>query len=287
MDVKARLAEIWEFTLISTTDGDLTVGKFVIAIIFAFFGYFFSRRASRICSRPLEKRFDMPVSKVAVVQTLAFYLIYLFVIAIILSFLDVPVTIFAVLGSAVAIGVGFGSQTIVKNFLAGLTVLVEQPIKIGDLVEVEGTYGLVESIGFRSTRIRTADNIHMIIPNSTFLENKVMNFTLSDSVVRGRVNVGVAYGSDLDLVKEILLNLHEELEFILKDPPSTCHFTDFGSSSLDFTYFFFVQVSSRAQIRGYESKVRFKVDEKFRQAGITIAFPQLDVHVQSLPRQPS
>lgn len=279
--ILAGVLQTWSFTLVENPDGQVTIGKVVIAIILAIFGYIFSKKSSHKFAQAIAGQFKLPLSTKATIKTIFFYLTYTIVLFFVLKLLEVPLTIFTVLGGAVAIGVGFGSQNIIRNFLSGITVLVEQPIRVGDFVEVEGIHGEVESIGFRSTRVRTGENTHIVIPNSSFLEQKVLNWTLSDDIIRGQVKVGVAYGSDLDQVKEVLSNLEDKAEFILKNPAPYCLFCDFGDSSLDFEYFFFCRANSRTRLRKKQSDVRFLIDQEFRKHNITIAFPQLDLHIQN------
>lgn len=277
-----ELNSAWNFSIIQGQAGNLTVGKIVLALILVVVGHFLARKLSQKLIDMLGKRFRLPISTLATIKTVAYYILYLIILFFVFRILDVPLTIFTVLGSAVAIGVGFGSQNIVKNFLSGITVLIEQPIKVGDFLEVDGLYGVVENVGFRSTRMKTAENTHVIIPNSSFLENKVLNWTLSDDVIRGKVGVGVAYGSDLTKVSSVLSELHKDIDTILDYPKPFHLFVEFGSSSLDFEYYFYARASSRTQLRLYESQVRFIIDRRFREEQITIAFPQLDMHLNQL-----
>lgn len=280
-----ELKSFWNTTLFVASGGNLTVGKVVIALALAVVGHFVSKKLSQKIVDSLGHRFRFPISTLATIRTVLFYVFYLIILFFVFRLLEVPLTIFTVLGSAVAIGVGFGSQNIVKNFLSGITVLIEQPIKVGDFVEFEGLYGVVENVGFRSTTIKTADNTHVIVPNSVFLENKVLNWTLSDDVIRGKVKVGVAYGSDLEKVKKVLMEIAKHADFILESPDPYYHFADFGASSLDFIYYFFTKAHTRKQLITAESEVRFLIDKAFREHEITIAFPQLDLHVASVTEQ--
>jgi len=237
--LQEEVSKFWNIILLQGEGGDLTLGKVILALVLVVIGYILSRRVSSRLSSSAGKKFRLPQSTTATINTLSFYFVYTFIIIFVFRLLEVPLTIFTVLGSALAIGVGFGSQNIVKNFLSGITVLIEQPIKVGDFLEVDNLYGVVESVGFRSTRIKTGENTHVIIPNSSFLENKVLNWTLSDDVIRGKIAVGVAYGSDLEKVNSVLMGLNALDKNILSHPSPYVIFADFGSSSLDFEYFFF------------------------------------------------
>lgn len=279
--ILTEIKNAWNYAIIQNQGGDLTVGKIITALVLVIAGHSISRRLSQKLIDVLGARFRFPISTLATIKTVAYYVLYLIILVFVFRILEVPLTIFTVLGSAAAIGVGFGSQNIVKNFLSGITVLIEQPIKVGDFLEVDGLYGVVENVGFRSTRMKTAENTHVIIPNSSFLENKVLNWTLSDDVIRGRVKVGVAYGSDLEKVSKVFSELHQGIDNIINHPKPFHLFVDFGSSSLDFEYFFYARASSRTQLRQHESQVRFLIDKRFREENLVIAFPQLDIHIQN------
>ena len=137
------------------------------------------------------------------VQTIAFYLLVTICGFLTLDMLSIPLTVFTFLGGAAAIAVGFGSQNILNNFISGLIILGEQPIRIGDLVEIDGLHANIEHIGPRSTRVRTGSNLEIIVPNSRFLENNVTNWTLSNNEIRVCVSVGVSYGSPVDQVLKV------------------------------------------------------------------------------------
>lgn len=236
----AGLFSAWNFSLFDVQESQITVGKIIIAVTLLIFGYFLANKLSLKISKTLSSKFKLPISTAAIVKTVFFYIFNLIILFFVLELLEVPLTIFTVLGAALAIGVSFGSQDIIRNFLSGITVLVEQPVRVGDFVEFDGTHGIIENIGFRSTRLKTGENTHIIVPNSSFLENKVLNWTLSDNVIRGKVCVGVAYGSDLRAVKDNLKIIKDKLDFILDHPKP---FYVFADSSLNFEYYFSLKQS--------------------------------------------
>ena len=181
-----------------------------------------------------------------------------------------------------AIGIGFGSQNIMNNFISGLIILAEHPIKVGDLIDVDGVFGQVERIGPRSSRIRAGDNTHVIVPNSAFLEKNVLNWTVSDDVIRTWVDVGVAYGSPVEEVAEGLQRAVAEEPGVLDSPEPEILFMDFGDNALAFRAYFWVRVARSLDRHRFQSRLRFRIDRIFREAGIVIAFPQRDVHLDSL-----
>jgi small-conductance mechanosensitive channel len=197
----------------------------------------------------------------------------------ILGMLNVPLATFAFLSGALAIGIGFGAQNVINNFISGWILMGEQPIRVGDLLEIEGTLGRVETIGTRSTRICRLDSVRIVIPNSHLLENTVVNWTLTDQEIRTSVRVGVAYGSPVRKVAQLLEQAVHEREDVLDDPEPRIIFDDFGDSSLVFEAFFFTLLRPGSNLRLLRSEIRFRIDELFRDNGIVIAFPQRDVHI--------
>jgi small-conductance mechanosensitive channel len=186
-------------------------------------------------------------------------------------------TVFA---GAVGVGVGFGLQNIASNFISGLVILAERPITLGDRVEVAGITGQVQQIRARSTVIRTNDNITMIVPNTKFIDSPVTNWTYGDPRVRFRVPVGVAYGSDVNKVREVLLAVGRENPQTLKDPAPSVFLNRFGDNSIDFELVVWSSEMSYRPSR-YHSDLNFAIEEKFREARIEIAFPQRDLHIRS------
>jgi small-conductance mechanosensitive channel len=185
-------------------------------------------------------------------------------------------TVFA---GAVGVGVGFGLQNIASNFISGLVILAERPIAIGDRVEVAGIAGQVEHIGARSTVIRTNDNIMMIVPNTKFIDSPVTNWTYGDRRVRFRIPVGVAYGSDVNKVRDALLAVAHENPDTLKEPEPTVFLDQFGDSSIDFRLMVWSSEMSDRPSR-YRSEINFAIAEKFHEVGIEFPFPQRDVHIK-------
>ncbi len=186
----------------------------------------------------------------------------------------------AVFAGAIGVGIGVGLQTIASNFISGLVILAERPISLGDRVEVGNVTGQVEKIRARCTIIRTNDNISMIVPNSKFIEEPVTNWTYGDPRVRFRIPIGVAYGSDLEKVREALIAAGKENENTLADPEPSVFLDKFGDSSIDFELVVWSSEMSYRP-RRYRSDLYFGIARKLREAGIEIPFPQRDLHIRS------
>ncbi len=180
---------------------------------------------------------------------------------------------------ALGVGLGFGLQNIFNNFISGLILLFERPIQVGDSIEIDGIWGEVRKINVRSTVVQTLDNASLIVPNSEFISGRVLNWSFKDLRIRRNINVGVAYGSDVELVRRTLLEIAEAHPLVLKQPEPSVLFVDFGDSALLFRLRFWTTVPVCLQV---ETDIRFEINRMFQERGIEIAFPQLDVHVRTL-----
>jgi len=207
--------------------------------------------------------------------------VFVCVVFVALVMVKIPFTVFAFLGGALAIGVGFGAQNLINNFISGIILLFERPIKVGDIVEVEGTRGRIVNIGGRCSQVKRFDGVDILVPNSSFLEKNVVNWTLSDKIVRLSVSVGVAYGSPTREVIRLIEEAADKHGKVLKFPEPIILFEDFGDNALIFTTYFWTEVSPHADYRIVASDLRLMIDKRFAEAGITIAFPQRDVHLDS------
>jgi len=183
----------------------------------------------------------------------------------------------AVFAGAVGVGIGFGLQNIASNFISGLVILAERPITIGDRVEVAGVAGQVQQIRARSTVILTNDNITMIVPNTKFIDSPVTNWTYGDPRVRFRIPVGVAYGSDLEKVRNALVEVAREDSHVLPQPEPTVFLETFGESSINLELVVWSKEMSYRP-RRFRSDLNFAIAQKLREAGIEIPWPQRDLH---------
>jgi potassium-dependent mechanosensitive channel len=195
-----------------------------------------------------------------------------------LGFLGVSTTSLAVVFGALSIGIGFGLQNIFNNFVSGLILLFERPIQVGDYVELDGLWAEVKQINVRATIVQTFDNATVIIPNSDFISQRVTNWSFKDPRMRCHVNVGVAYGSDIELVRKTLLEIAAQKSKVLKYPAPDVLFMDHADSALVFRLRYWTQVDNYYST---STEVRFELDHRFRELGIEIAFPQRDIHIRS------
>ncbi len=211
------------------------------------------------------------------------YLIMVIAVFTSLNMIGINLNSLTVFASIFGVGIGFGMQNIAANFISGIIILFERPIKVGDRVIIDDIIGDVMEIKMRATVIRTRDNEHMIIPNSFFLEEKVINRSFGDPKIRLLLPVGVSYSSDVRLVESLLIEAAHELiqkkGSLLQEPPPSVIFSDFGDSSLDFTLIVWID-NPLGEFRA-KSDLRFSILEKFRQNDIEIPFPQRDVHMRT------
>ena len=208
---------------------------------------------------------------------------YLFValgLYIALKAVGIDLSSLAVVAGALGVGLGFGLQTIISNFVSGIIILAERPIQIGDRIEVGEIAGEVREINLRATTVVTNDNISIIVPNSHFVSETVTNWSHGDPRVQIRVPVGVAYGSDIDKVKHALLEVAKTNPKVLTDPAPTVFFDGFGDSSLNFELGVWTAEMISAP-RRFRSEINYAIDAAFRKYDIQIPFPQRDLHLRS------
>ncbi|WP_404340710.1 mechanosensitive ion channel family protein [Pseudoalteromonas mariniglutinosa] len=274
----AELKSILSFVLFSYNDVQITVLKVIQVPLILLIIWFTISQVGRLIKKALLAQ------KLGPDEVHLFTRIYLVITIAVLVFtsleiLNIPLTAFAFVSGAIAIGVGFGAQNIINNFISGWILMWERPIRIGDFLEVGDAKGVVETINTRSTRIRRNDGVHMLVPNSQLLENTVTNWTLIDRNARSSVNVGVAYGSDVILVEKLIKQVLEQHPAVLPTPASMVLFDDFAESSLTFSAIFWVCAESETMLRQVRSDLRFSIYKVFKAHNVTIAFPQRDLHI--------
>ncbi len=273
-----EIEKVFGITLLSVGDSSLTLGQLLSVALFVAIGVFVVVWSSRLIrKRMTAQRVNADVTQMVSRAYLVLGLIILAVMA--LDFLGIPLAAFAFISGAIAIGVGFGAQNIINNFISGWILMWERPIRIGDFLEMGEVRGTVESINTRSTYIRRVDGVHLLVPNSYLLENTVTNWTLLDRLVRTTVRMGVAYGSDVAMVTQLLKQAAEEQEAVLKEPGYAVLFDDFGDNSLVFELNVWVYATAERSLRVLRSDLRYRIDALFRENNVVIAFPQRDIHV--------
>ncbi|MDT8399816.1 MAG: mechanosensitive ion channel [Pseudomonadales bacterium] len=282
-----QLLSLLDSHLFSFRGEDFNVSQVLLVPLFIWLAYFLFHKSSALILGKLQQR-QVAQQQILLVKRIYTVLALVIVVITLLELLHIPLTAFAFISGAVAIGVGFGAQNIINNFISGWILMWEQPIRIGDFLEIGDAKGTVETINSRSTLIRRTDGVHLLIPNSQFLENMVVNWTLIDKLARGVVRVGVAYGSPVKKVSTLISRAAEHPD-VLRDPAPLVVFEDFGDSALIFDLFFWINAFGEKDLRVIRSDIRFKIDELFAENDIVIAFPQRDIHIDgrlSIARSP-
>lgn len=277
------LSWFWNYQIFRVGEADVTVSQIVFTLILLIVGIWLSRWISRRVRLRLMGHTGLDISAATAVEKVLFYLLIVVVVLMALQTMKVPITMFTVFGGAIAIGVGFGAQAIFSNFISGLILMLDRPIRLGDTVEVSGNYGKIAEIGARCTRLRRFDGVDVLVPNSSLIENDLINWTLADKHVRQVVRVGIAYGSDVRLAEKLLLQAANEQPEVLTEENRYTHviFDEFGDNALTFDLYFWLELTDAVIMRVVRSNIRFRIDELFREAGISIAFPQRDTHLDT------
>ena len=290
--VSSFASKLWHFELFAaedtiTVDGQkitgrrsVTVGKVAMAFLILGVGYRLSIILSGMLERIAVKRLKVEINQANLIRRwIRVALVFTLVVFSLVS-VKIPLTVFAFLGGALAIGVGFGTQNLLKNFISGIIILFERPFRVGDVLDIGGHRGTVISVGIRSSVLKLFDGTETLIPNSALLENNVSNCTYSDRNVRFSVTVGVAYGSDTRRVAQLLAEAAGRHGLVQKEPVPQIIFQEFGESALSFELRYWVDVLNHnaAQIG---SDLRHMIAGTFEESGIVMAFPQRDIHMDS------
>ena len=274
----AQIKEILAYKLVTISGQAITLSHILLIPAVILIGIILTRWVAKLITKRLvSKRVDPNVIHLLL---RVFYVIAMAILLVTtLELINVPITAFAFLSGAIAIGVGFGAQNIINNFISGWILMWERPIRIGDFLEVESAKGVVEEINTRSTRIRRVDGVHLLIPNSKLLENTVVNWTLIDSLVRTSVTVGVAYGSPAKKVAALIMQATTDQKKIVESPAPVVTFEDFGDNALMFEVTFWLDSNAEGGLRVMRSNIRFRLEELFEEHNIVVAYPQRDLHI--------
>lgn len=279
MEVLKLISEIFHLSLIKTEKVNFTLGA-LLSLIFAFFiTSYLLRLIRKIITRKLP---DDDKNKFVSIFQFIQYLVYVYVFMFTLDAAGVDIKVLLTASAAIFLGLGFALQQLFQDLISGVFIILDQSLRVGDIIEIEGKLCRVEKISLRSTRALTLNNRVMVIPNHKFLSDILFNWTQNNNEVREKVSVGVAYGSDTRLVESVLIQVVENNIAVLKEPKPIVLFENFGDSSLDFSVYFYTNDAFTSP--KLLSDIRFKIDEEFRKNKITIPFPQRDVHLfQSKP----
>lgn len=286
--------QFWNFELVAVEDKivvegrevvgkrSVTLGKILQVLLIVVVGLWLTVYLAARGRRFMLRLYPGNESRALLIHRVLVLLAGVGLIVFALGTVNIPLTVFAFLGGALAIAAGFGAQNILNNFISGLILLIERPIKLNDIVEVEGIRGQVTNIGSRCCHVRRFDGIDMLVPNSSFLEKSVINWTLSDQRLRFTVNLRAAYGSAIREVVALIKLAVEQHPRVLNDPAPEVYLENFGESALEFRVDVWVDIAVESNWQRVVSDIRVRIDELFREAGIVVAFPQRDIHVAAV-----
>ena len=269
-----KLIEVLNYKISFSQDIFITVKSIIIVLVAIFLSNILLNLLRKIITRKLPREDKI---KFTTVFSFLKWFVYLVIFLITLQVSGIQLTALLAASAALLIGIGLALQTFFQDIISGVFILVDQTVHVGDIIEINDKVGRVEMINLRTTRAVTIDNKTLIIPNHLYLTNTLYNWTQNGVTTRENIGVGVAYGSDVELVKKLLIKAAEEHPKILKNPPPLVVFSNFGDSALEFNLIFTLNNSFEALIP--KSDLRFKINEMFKEHNIKIPFPQRDVHL--------
>jgi potassium-dependent mechanosensitive channel len=274
-------ADLFEVLNYQIRFGDVEINTmgFIYAVLVLFVVNIFSVILQGLLRNKIFSQTKMEEGLKLSITRISTYILWIIGILMALRIIGISSTSLAVIFGALGIGIGFGLQHIVGNFISGIVLLFERPMQVGDVIELDGTWGVVKEINVRSTHLKTYDNSDLMVPNSDFISQRVINWSFRDPKVRRTVTVGVAYGSDIAQVKEILLDIANTNSRVYRHPAPDALFADFGDSALIFNLRVWVHIEYMLSV---ESDIRCEIDRRFREANITIPFPQRDLYIKEV-----
>jgi len=270
------LREIIEYKLWQTEQFSLSVYQVLIFVIVLLITWIFLRLIRVLVNRRIKKHGLQASSTYSIFQIIK-YIVWILAIGIGLESIGVKFNLLIASSAALLVGLGLGLQQLFMDYVAGIIILFEGVIKVNDVVEIGELVGEVRHIGLRTSKIETRDDYMIVVPNHKLVNDLLINWSHNRRLTRFHVRVGVAYGSDIQLVEKVLLECAKENKEIANQPVSFVRFLDFGNSSLDFQLFFWTENTFR--VENIKSMLRFAIDSKFRSNNIRIPFPQRDVHM--------
>jgi len=278
-----NLEEILNYQLLKTEQVNITVSGVLIVILVLITTFILLRIIRGFFKRFIKKEEKERRSYWSVFLILR-YVVWVVVIVLLLETSGVKVSVLLASITALLVGVGFGIQQLFSDIASGIVLIMERNLQINDIIELEDdTVGKVIHIGLRTSKIKTRDDVILVVPNSKFVNDTIINWSQMDYNTRFSVEVGVAYGSDTKLVSGILSDCAVKNKNISTHPQPFVRFNDFGDSSLDFQVFFWVK--EPFLVENTKSELRFSIDDAFRKHGVQIPFPQRDVHIKSNPEK--
>jgi len=282
IEILIKVGEVFTTNLFSLGQSEISLGTILYFIISFTILTWMAKRFRNLLVNKILLRANMEKGARSSIGLIARVMIMFIGAIFIIQSAGIDMSSLSLLAGALGVGIGFGLQNITDNFISGIIILFEKPIKVGDRIVVGDTEGDVINISVRATTILTNNNVSIIVPNSEFISSRVINWSHNDRNIRFDIPVGVSYSEDPDEVKEVLLSVAEENTHVLKRPAPNVFFDEFADSSLNFTLAVWTS-SHTDKPRILKSELYFSIFEKFKEKGIEIPFPQRDVYIKSQP----
>ncbi len=277
------IEQLWQTinkTIFSLGNFNLSIWTLFYLLLFLFLLFFVTSILKKWFIYKVFAKSNIELGVRIAVGTIVRYLFVLIGLFVILQTLGIDLSSVTILAGALGVGIGFGLQNVTNNFVSGLIILFERPIKVGDRIEVGNISGDVNKISMRATQIITNDNISVIVPNSEFISSTVINWSHSDRNIRFNIPVGVSYNEDPEKIKKLLLEVADENSGVLKNPLSEVLFDKYDDSSINFNLrVWTTEYISKPQV--LKSQLYYEIFKRFRTAGIEIPFPQRDIHIKN------
>jgi small-conductance mechanosensitive channel len=275
-----KLKPIWNFELFNLGDTVFTTRSFLILIASLFLLIYVTAKIRKLLVSKIFPRYDMNVGVSQSIATIIRYLLVIIGLFIIFQTSGIDLSAIGLLVGALGIGIGFGLQNITNNFISGIIILFERPVKVGDRIEVDDLAGNIVNISARATTIITNDNIAVIVPNSDLVSTRVINWSHNNRSVRLNFPVGVSYNEEPDKIRKLLIEVADSNAGVLQNPPPDVLFENFGDSSLDFNLRVWTdEYSDKPKV--LKSQLYYAIFKKFKEHQVEIPYPQRDLHLRS------
>lgn len=273
------LIAFFEIKIFTIGSSDFSIKTLFFLIISVFLLFYFSSKLNKFLVKKVFPRYNINIGVSQSIATIIRYLIIIIGLYIIIQSLGIDLSALGILVGALGVGIGFGLQNITNNFISGIIILFERPVKVGDRIQIEELTGNIVEISARATTIITNDNIAVIVPNSDFINSRVINWSHNNEQVRINLELGVSYNEDPIRIRNILLELIRKHEAVLLSPEPYVRFDGFGESSLNFTLQFWTSDYIKKPLI-LKSEIYYSIFKKFKEEKIEIPFPQRDVHIK-------
>ncbi len=265
------LGNIWHFTLITVDNNAIKIGNIILAVALFSLGLRYFSKINHIIKHYIKQKLDTDKDTANAIEKIIVYFVYTIYAIIALQIANVPLNAFAFIGGALVLGVGLGAQNLINNLISGLIVMIEKPIKIGDIIEIGDTLGTVIAINARCIIINNNSNIDILIPNSKLLENNVVNWTYQDSIIRSQVEVSVVHQANHPLVLETLKSILKNNTNVIQDPHYSVYFLEINEMGAKYEMNYYCDIHKGPTLKQVKSEVNLELVKRFNEQNIEFA----------------